>query len=203
MVTKIKNYFELLEEAFNDLLDFFFPYKNHYFHMSTDEFLSYYHEKYHKISRRMLVYLFPFIIIYILEFVMTAGSFFVPSDWVEPRFRTFFFTFLIMTIGFFYTFGQELKGPLLLFIGNLLLLCEQELGINLFYAIFFTLLMLLNICRGKRFEYYKILAANVLQDKLRNELEDMELNDLMEKFNINYDIYQQELAKKNKEDDLF
>lgn len=203
MIEKLTHYLSELAESFNDLLDFFFPYKQRFQEMSADEFISYYHHKYHWISRRILVYLFPFFIIYILIFVMFVGTFVVPSQLIEPRFRTFFFAFLFMTIGYFYSFGQELKGPLLLLLGNLIAATHGEISLPLDITLILISFMLINICRGKRFSYYKDLAANVLKNKLRIELEDMELDYLLGKYPVDYDIYQQKCAKENGEDDQF
>lgn len=200
MIQKIKLYLSELYESFHDVLDTIFPYKRLFFSSSADDYMMYYHARHHKISSRLLWYLLPYFVAYIYIAIGTIAMFFFPAAEIEGSFLAHFFATICMTLGFFYTFGQHLKGPLLLLFSAIVMSRGTLFGIAPYIIIYLfplAVLCFVNICKQQRLTYYMQLAKNTLDNKMRLELEELELDNRLH-YTAEFDDYIR--TSKNQED---
>ncbi len=191
ILNKILRRIEALEEAFDDLLDNIFPYKKMFYRMKSDEYLDYYHARHSRPLFLIFLLLIPFFIYYIFTGAFFISAIFAPITNGFNFIVSFFSGFIFMSLGFFFTFDHQFKGPFFLWLSVFILSREPNFGDTYNYqgCLFLLLLLFLHLCRLKRFYYYKDLASNVMQNKMRIEVEDQELDHLLTTYSSEFDSY--------------
>lgn len=186
--------YDTLEELFDNILDILFPYKGLYQTLHADGYISYYQEKVHKVSFRLILYTFPVypIIVYLLVFSLST---FV-ADMENDLFFSCSIPLVLIIFGLILIYGHKLIGCLILYIGLLStksfpFLSDASIG----YVS--VLLSLCNLCRLRRMNYYMSMAKITLKNKIRIATEEETFQHLMDTYGVAFD----DMQRKHKEEE--